>query len=134
MASVVLAMSGGVDSSVAAHLLVAAGHDVIGVFMRHGQKSPVACATSPTAAQGDSTPRLELPIVNRLDHKQGCCTAADAEDARRVAERLAIPFYALNLEEEFGRIIDYFVDEYTVRPHAQPVRAVQQLDQVRQAV
>jgi tRNA-specific 2-thiouridylase len=54
-----------------------------------------------------------LPIINRLDHKQGCCTAADAADARRVADRLDIPFYALNLEAEFSRIIDYFVDEYT---------------------
>src|SRR3990172_9369035 len=48
-----------------------------------------------------------------LSHKQGCCTAADAEDARRVADRLGIPFYALNLEQEFGQIIDYFVAEYT---------------------
>jgi tRNA-specific 2-thiouridylase len=56
---------------------------------------------------------VDLPIINRLDHKQGCCTAADAADARRVADRLGIPFYALNLEAEFGRIIDYFVDEYT---------------------
>ncbi|MEM9352239.1 MAG: tRNA 2-thiouridine(34) synthase MnmA [Planctomycetota bacterium] len=101
MARVVLAMSGGVDSSVAAHLLSEQGHDVVGVFMRHGQQSPVACE-----ADGG------LPIVNRLDHKQGCCTAADAEDARRVADRLGIPFYALNLDEEFGQIIDYFVDEY----------------------
>jgi tRNA-specific 2-thiouridylase len=54
-----------------------------------------------------------LPVVDRLDHKQGCCTAADAEDARRVADRLAIPFYALNLDQEFGRIIEYFVEEYT---------------------
>lgn len=105
MSRVVLAMSGGVDSSVAAHLLCEAGHDVVGVFMRHGQQSPVACATDEADAQ--------LPIVSRLDHKQGCCTAADAEDARRVADRLAIPFYALNLNEEFSRIIDYFVDEYT---------------------
>jgi tRNA-specific 2-thiouridylase len=100
MSRIVLAMSGGVDSSVAAHLLVKEGHDVIGVFMRHGESSPVACETS-------------LPVVSRLDHKQGCCTAADAEDARRVADKLGIPFYALNLQEEFARIIDYFVDEYT---------------------
>ncbi len=106
MSRVVLAMSGGVDSSVAARLLLDAGHEVIGVFMRHGAKSPVACASEPSSAQ--------LPIVaDRTDHKQGCCTAADAEDARRVADQLSIPFYALNLEEEFEQIMDYFVEEYT---------------------
>ncbi|MEM6331506.1 MAG: tRNA 2-thiouridine(34) synthase MnmA, partial [Planctomycetota bacterium] len=52
-------------------------------------------------------------IVNgRLDHKQGCCTAADAEDARRVSDRLGIPFYALDLNAEFAQIMDYFADEY----------------------
>jgi tRNA-specific 2-thiouridylase len=96
-------MSGGVDSSVAAHLLLEQRHDVIGVFMRHGHQSPVACAIEAS----------DLPVLGRLDHKQGCCTAADAEDARRVADRLAIPFYALNLDREFSRIIDYFVDEYS---------------------
>jgi len=106
MARVVLAMSGGVDSSVAAHLLLEQGHDVVGVFMRHGHQSPVACEVG-------SSEGLQLPVVSRLDHKQGCCTAADAEDARRVADRLAIPFYALNLDQEFSRIIDYFVEEYT---------------------
>jgi tRNA-specific 2-thiouridylase len=44
--------------------------------------------------------------------KQGCCSLDDAYDARRVADRLGIPFYTLDFEEEFGRIIDYFVDEY----------------------
>ncbi len=104
---VVLAMSGGVDSSVAAHLLQEQGHEVIGVFMRHGEESARACAV-------DGSP-APLPILSaRSDHKQGCCSASDAEDARRVADRLNIPFYALNLQEEFRRIVDYFVDEYTV--------------------
>ena len=79
---------------------------MIGVFMRHGEEAQEAC-------QVDS-PGLTLPIFNpRADHKQGCCSASDAEDARRVADRLDIPFYALNLQEEFKQIIDYFVDEYT---------------------
>ncbi|TWU00167.1 tRNA-specific 2-thiouridylase MnmA [Botrimarina colliarenosi] len=95
-------MSGGVDSSVAAHLLIEAGHDVVGVFMRHGEQSPAVCSSDASS----------LPIISRLDHKQGCCTAADAEDARRVSDRLGIPFYALDLNAEFGRIMDYFVAEY----------------------
>ena len=110
MARVVLAMSGGVDSSVAAHLLLEQGHEVIGVFMRHGEKAITACAID---GKLDSSPLLPV-LNNRADHKQGCCSASDAEDGRRVAERLDIPFYALNLEEEFRDIIDYFVDEYTV--------------------
>ena len=88
-------MSGGVDSSVAAWLLRQAGHDVVGLFMRHGHQEATACSTS-------ASPR-----------KQGCCSASDAADARRVAERLGIPFYAINFEEQFGRIIQYFISEYT---------------------
>ncbi|MGL4554740.1 MAG: tRNA 2-thiouridine(34) synthase MnmA [Gemmataceae bacterium] len=91
MARVVLAMSGGVDSSVSAHLLKQQGHDVIGLFMRTG-----------VHAEADARP----------DNKKGCCSAIDAGDARRVADRLDIPFYALDFESEFGRIIDYFADEY----------------------
>lgn len=107
MSRIVLAMSGGVDSSVAAYLLREAGHDVIGVFMRHGEEALAACKT-------EKSPGFTLPIFNpRADHKQGCCSASDAEDARRVADRLQIPFYALNLQAEFKQIIDYFVDEYT---------------------
>jgi tRNA-specific 2-thiouridylase len=90
-ARVVLAMSGGVDSSVAAYLLKRQGYDVIGLFMRTGAHS---------AEDG------------RADHKKGCCSAVDASDARRVADQLDIPFYALDFEGEFNRIIDYFADEY----------------------
>ncbi len=89
-------MSGGVDSSVAAWLLREQGHEVIGLFMRHGVAGDVSCATA--GEQGR--------------HKQGCCSAADAVDARRVADLLGIAFYAVNFEAEFDRIIDYFVDEY----------------------
>ena len=89
---IAVAMSGGVDSSVAAHLLKQQGYDVIGLFMR-------------TGVHGDESTHIPA-------HKKGCCSAVDAGDARRVADRLQIPFYALDFEEEFGRIIDYFADEY----------------------
>lgn len=108
MAKVLLAMSGGVDSSVAAHLLREQNHDVVGVFMRHGESSPAA-GPSEGPSPGGSLPVLD----NRHGHKQGCCSASDALDARRVAEHLDIAFYALNLEQEFSQIIDYFVDQYT---------------------
>jgi tRNA-specific 2-thiouridylase len=109
MARVVLAMSGGVDSSVAAHLLLSAGHQVTGVFMKHGEESARACSTSDSP---DSSPLLPI-LQGRADHKQGCCSASDADDARRVAQRLDIPFYPLDLQAEFRDIIDYFVDEYS---------------------
>ncbi|HWC89817.1 MAG TPA: tRNA 2-thiouridine(34) synthase MnmA, partial [Pirellulales bacterium] len=119
MARIVLAMSGGVDSSVAAHLLRTAGHEVIGVFMRHGEPHHSGCSASPPAAEiGNAgqgpAPRAAtlLPIVEPLGHKQGCCTAADAADGRRVADRLGIPFYAIDFHDEFNQIIDYFVTEY----------------------
>ena len=56
-------------------------------------------------------PACPTGVADRV--KQGCCSAADAADARRVADLLEIPFYALNFEAEFGRIVDYFVAEYT---------------------
>lgn len=105
MSRIVLAMSGGVDSSVAAHLLVEQGHEVIGVFMRHGEQSPAACGEEQGAGSREQGVQFH--------HNQGCCTATDADDARRVADKLGIPFYALNLQAEFVQIIDYFVNEYT---------------------
>lgn len=130
MARVVLAMSGGVDSSVAASLLKAAGHEVIGLFMRHGESSPAACAvgTGPNVGGGNASgaavgaqtapkkaalPKPLLPVVSPSGRKQGCCSASDAEDARRVADQLDIPFFAVDFQEEFGRIMDYFTAEYS---------------------
>lgn len=92
----VVAMSGGVDSSVAAWLLKREGHEVVGVFMRHGLDFVE------TGACDSSGPR-----------RRGCCSAADAADARRVAEMLDVPFYAVDFHSEFDRIVEYFVDEYT---------------------
>ena len=113
MSRVVLAMSGGVDSSVAAHLLRAEGHEVIGVFMRHGEASPAVCQAG-TESQNSPLAIITAPTRPEANpHKQGCCSASDAADARRVAAKLDIPFYALDFAAEFGRIMDYFVDEYT---------------------
>ncbi|CAN5296219.1 tRNA 2-thiouridine(34) synthase MnmA [soil metagenome] len=89
---VVLAMSGGVDSSASAVLLKQQGYDVVGLFMRTGVHTEEA--------------------DTRRDNKKGCCSAIDAGDARRVADKLDIPFYALDFEREFDKIIDYFADEY----------------------
>ena len=86
---VVLAMSGGVDSSVAAHLLKERGFDVIGLFMR-------------TGAHAEDVER----------RAKTCCSATDAVDAQNVADRLDIPFYALDFERDFARIMDQFADEY----------------------
>lgn len=116
MARVVLAMSGGVDSSVAAKLLIDAGHEVIGVFMRHGEASAAVCAVPEVDAANGASGTSGLPVVDatptRKDHRQGCCTASDAADARRVAAAMDIPFYALDLKDDFSRIVDNFVDDY----------------------
>ncbi|HTW94066.1 MAG TPA: tRNA 2-thiouridine(34) synthase MnmA, partial [Tepidisphaeraceae bacterium] len=93
---VVVAMSGGVDSSVAAALLLREGYDVIGVFMRLGSPEGVEAAES----------------CGTTSHKQGCCSVLDAGDARRVAAMLGVPFYVVNFQDEFNRVIDYFVSEY----------------------
>lgn len=84
-----VAMSGGVDSSVAAALMRAEGHEVIGVTMKMWKG-----------------PNGEAPTA-------GCCTVSDAEDARRVAAQLDIPYYVLDYTEEFmGGVVDHFVADY----------------------
>src|SRR5450432_2170937 len=103
---VVVAMSGGVDSSVAAALLLREGYEVIGVFMRLG--SPDGVEAPPTGDELHDGPAVSSSGKN----KQGCCSVLDAADARRVAGMLDIPFYVLNFQEDFGRVIEYFVDEY----------------------
>jgi len=110
---VLLAMSGGVDSSVAAALLQRDGYDVVGCFMRLGSDDSLETADgydnlSPQAARQVACD----PARPQKKHKQGCCSVNDADDARLVAAILGIPFYVMNFKKDFGRIIDYFVDEY----------------------
>ena len=85
----VVAMSGGVDSSAVAWMLREAGHELVGLFMRNGVDIKEADAS-----------------------KKSCCSLGDARDARMVASRLDIPFQAMDLKEEFGDVIEYFVSEY----------------------
>src|ERR1700761_3121223 len=86
---VVVAMSGGVDSSVVAGLLAREGYDVVGVTLQlydHGAA---------------------------VKKKGACCAGADIHDAKRVAERLGIPHYVLDYEERFRRqVIDDFAESY----------------------
>ncbi|MGQ0628453.1 MAG: tRNA 2-thiouridine(34) synthase MnmA [Phycisphaerales bacterium] len=99
---VLCAMSGGVDSSVAAALLLQQGYDVVGCFMRLG---------SPGESLDELVPAESPAAACKVGH-QGCCSINDAQDARQVAALLGIPFYVCNFKKDFGRIIDYFADEY----------------------
>jgi tRNA-uridine 2-sulfurtransferase len=104
---VLVAMSGGVDSSVAAALLKQQGYEVVGVFMRLGSPGESLDSLVPfDTAQISCDPRKI-----KIGH-QGCCSINDAADARQVAAELDVPFYVVNFKKDFGRIIDYFVDEY----------------------
>ncbi len=105
MPRVLLAMSGGVDSSAAAALLQEQGHEVIGCFMRLGSPGETL-----DHLEEDATPVESCKSV-KIGH-QGCCSINDAADARLVAARLGIPFYVVNFKKDFGRIIEYFVQEY----------------------
>ena len=88
---VVIGMSGGVDSSVAAYLLKKAGYDVIGVTMQIWQEES----------------------VQTQEENGGCCGLSAVEDARRVAQMLDIPYYVMNFRKEFKEnVMDYFVSEY----------------------
>lgn len=89
--TVVVGMSGGVDSSAAAWLLKEEGYHVIGVTMKIWQDED-ACS---------------------VEKKGGCCGSDAVEDARRVAETIGIPYYVMNFKEEFRKyVIDYFEKEY----------------------
>lgn len=88
---VVVGMSGGVDSSVAAYLLKEQGYDVIGVTMQIWQ---------------DEEHTIQ-------EENGGCCGLSAVDDARRVASELEIPYYVMNFKKEFKRdVIDYFIKEY----------------------
>ena len=87
---VVVGMSGGVDSAVAAYLLKEKGYQVIGVTMQVWQEDE-----------------------EYEEREGGCCSLSAVEDARRVADKLDIPFYVMNFRDIFKKnVIDYFIDEY----------------------
>ena len=96
MSRIVVAMSGGVDSSVAAALLKEQGHEVIGIMLR--------LWSEPGVIEDDGVERV---VQNK------CCSLESVDDARRVARMLDIPFYLVNVEQEFkDTVVDMFYEEY----------------------
>jgi tRNA-specific 2-thiouridylase len=96
MSRIVVAMSGGVDSSVAAALLKEQGHEVIGIMLR--------LWSEPGVIEDDGVERV---VQNK------CCSLEAVDDARRVARKLDIPFYLVNVEQEFKEhIVDTFYEDY----------------------
>ena len=96
MARIVVAMSGGVDSSVAAALLKEQGHEVIGIMLR--------LWSEPGVIEDDGIERI---VQNK------CCSLEAVDDARRVARMLDMPFYLVNVEQEFkSTVVDMFYEEY----------------------
>ncbi len=97
---VLVAMSGGVDSSVAAALLVEQGYDVIGATMQVWDYSNTSCDLS---KGGRAT----------IEGHGTCCSSTDVDDARAVADQLGIPFYVINCEAKFqAYVIDDFIGSY----------------------
>lgn len=102
-------MSGGVDSSVAAMLLKKQGYDVIGVTMQIWQDEE-------ESSQGS---------------QWRCCGLSAVDDARRVAQRLEIPYYVMNFKKEFKcHVMDYFVDEYLRWAYTESLHRLQPLREV----
>src|SRR5579875_948970 len=104
MARIVVAMSGGVDSSVAAALLKEQGHEVIGIMLR--------LWSEPGVIEDDGVERV---VQNK------CCSLEAVDDARHVARKLDIPFYLINVEQEFkDNVVDYFYQEYVAERTPNP--------------
>jgi tRNA-specific 2-thiouridylase len=125
-------MSGGVDSSVAASILLDQGYKVTGVTLKLLESEDVPCCADPTpgccaepspgccsgqndeSCCGDSSTEVgEGTGASSTKQTKTCCSLDDVEDARATAFKLGIPFYVLNMKAEFKeKVIDYFIDSY----------------------
>jgi tRNA-specific 2-thiouridylase len=107
-------MSGGVDSSVAAALLVEQGHEVTGVMMRLWAEGPVLPAEPGSGVEGPVLSEGEGLVPNGSEGTNRCCTPEAVDDAHRVADQLGIPFHLVDYESDFeGCVVDYFIAEYS---------------------